>query len=95
MHSCLPTHVPRSQIGNGGRPVSWKPLVASQTAGDSGPVHCSQMGWLFQHAYFGLAALLGSGVGLFVRWDWDSFSYVKEGYAVGCTEICGVKCVST
>lgn len=27
---------------------------------------------------FGLAALLGSGIGLFVRWDWDSFSYVKE-----------------
>lgn len=42
----------------------------------------------------GLTALLGSGVDLFVRWDWDSFSYMKKGYAMGYTEICGVKCVS-
>ena len=42
----------------------------------------------------GVTALLGSGVGLFVRWDWDSFSYVKKGDAMGCTEICGVKRVS-
>lgn len=39
---------------------------------------------------FGLAALLGSGIGLFVRWGWNSFSYVKESYVMGCTEICGV-----
>lgn len=39
---------------------------------------------------YGLAALLGSGLGLFARLDRDSFSYVEETYAMSCTEICGV-----
>lgn len=33
---------------------------------------------------YGLAALLGSGLGLFARLDRDSFSYVEETYAMGC-----------
>lgn len=70
-------------------------LSSSHTAGGTGSCALFTDEMAFPACIgFGLAALLGSGVGLFVRWDWDSFSYMKECYAMGFTEICRVECVS-
>lgn len=68
--------------------VSALEAFSGQTAGGTGSRALFTVGMALPVCIgFGLAALLGSGVGLFVRWDWGGFSYVKEGYIMGCTEI--------
>lgn len=64
--------------------MGWRPLLARQQEALD-PVLCAQMG--------GTVRLHRSGSSAWL-WVWDSFSSVKEGSAMGCSETCDVECVS-